>query len=99
MAIVAEETIISLKDRIEDITSDLSDSIEKFNSRAKDFQIIIEALEVYYNTSGGQVTTRKLSNIEFDQAVTQEISTSASSITCDYSKSRVNISTKTVPLE
>lgn len=96
MGIIREEQILELIEDISVQAEELQANVESFQEQAERIQVVLDALGLYYRTTGGSVMLKKISDIEFDSGGLQTISQDLGQITCEYDKKEVPISTRVI---
>lgn len=81
---VSKEQLDSLKKRIEDESEFLITNINSFNNEASNLDSVLKKLKVYYNTSGGEVSSSKIANTKFSSDKLSRIAKSVDSIEINY---------------
>ena len=92
MAIISEEEIKVLENKIQDSQQELKNAIENFCSTASNLQVIIDAISSSYNTVGGSVKRNKLSQVEFNNRDLYAIGSEIQQVKSRHNKELVEVS-------
>ena len=81
---VTREELSSLKSKIEDEVDLLVNNINSFNSEAGNLDSVLKKLKIYYNTSGGELSSNKIANTNFSSNKLSKAAKNAISVNISY---------------